>query len=412
MESEERPANRRAARVGGLDVPAGPADRGLVARRPAGGRGRAQRQGDGVGRKRRAGEGVPHRASRAGPDGRVCPDGGRLVTAGADGNALIWRLAGGHKLIATLAHPDPLVSASFSPDGGRVVTASVAGLAQVSDAASGAALLTLKGHTSGLAGAVYSPDGSQIATASDDGTAVLWDAVDRAASGPPRRPPGRNSRRGLRFLRRPPGDRQRRRPRHRLGRHASPAGHPPRRTHGRDRLGRVFTLRVARPDREPGQDSGGVGQPPPVVGSSRSSIRRPSGGLATVQTAEASPAQARTAWSGCGTRTAAAGSLSSPAIPVWCRGSAGIRTARASRRRGTTGPCVCGRWQAGSRRSPSMATAGAIWAEFAGPGQLVTAGGDDTVRVVDASTGTTIRTFQDLDGRVMGASTRHVCNRW
>ena len=105
---------------------------------------------------------------------RFAPDSQRLVTAGSDGRAAIWRIDGTE--LHVLAHHGVVYDAAFSPDGGRVVTASADRTAVIWDAGRGTSLATLSGHAAGVSQAVFSPDGRQVATASDDATAQLWDA--------------------------------------------------------------------------------------------------------------------------------------------------------------------------------------------------------------------------------------------
>jgi len=329
------------------------------------------------------------------------PDSGRLVTSGADGKAFIWRLAGGPKLIATVAHPDPLVSASFSPDGGRVVTASVAGVAQVSDAASGAALLTLEGHTSGLAGAVYSPDGSQIATASDDGTAVLWDAVTGRRLA--RRVGHRGAIRDVAFdssgtlLATASADGvaivSDTRPARRvtfLAGHTGPIWWVEFSPAGSHVLTASQDKTVAVWDVSTGRRLMSLEHPTPVWRARYS----PDGG----RIATGGEDGVVRVWDAHSGRRLAELAGHSGLVSWLAWDADGARLASAAYD-GTVRV-----WQVASRMPPlnvgGYGEKGAIWAEFAGPGQLVTAGGDDTVRVVDAGTGTTIRSFQDLDGRV------------
>ena len=51
-------------------------------------------------------------------------DGQRVVTAGSDTTAQIWRVDGSGVPVVLKGHEDTVYSASLSPDGTRVVTAS------------------------------------------------------------------------------------------------------------------------------------------------------------------------------------------------------------------------------------------------------------------------------------------------
>ncbi|NTU83483.1 MAG: hypothetical protein HGA45_29620, partial [Chloroflexales bacterium] len=105
------------------------------------------------------------------------PDGARIVTASEDKTAIVWDAASGARLVTLAGHGADVKSAAYSPDGARVVTASDDQTAIVWDAASGARLVTLAGHSAGVKGAAYSPDGTRIVTASEDKTAIVWDAA-------------------------------------------------------------------------------------------------------------------------------------------------------------------------------------------------------------------------------------------
>jgi WD40 repeat protein len=107
------------------------------------------------------------------------PDGGRIVTASADGTARLWDATTGQEIIA-LRHHDggyALSSAAFSPDGPRIVTASYDDTARIWDATTGQEIIALRGHENTVWSASFSPDEGRIVTASADGTARLWDAT-------------------------------------------------------------------------------------------------------------------------------------------------------------------------------------------------------------------------------------------
>ena len=102
-------------------------------------------------------------------------DGGRVVTASADGTARIWEVPSG-KLLATLRHEREVCQASFSPDGRRVLTASFDGTAMLWDAGGRPAAPPLR-HGRQVHDAAFSPDGCRVLTTSLDSSAVLWDAA-------------------------------------------------------------------------------------------------------------------------------------------------------------------------------------------------------------------------------------------
>ncbi|XYH98708.1 protein kinase domain-containing protein [Sorangium sp. So ce1128] len=103
-------------------------------------------------------------------------DGGRVVTACADGTARVWSPAMAGELLVLRGHQDRLSSAAFSPDGERIVTASYDGTARVWNADGTGTPVVLRGHLERVASAAFSPDGKRIVTASWDRTARVWNA--------------------------------------------------------------------------------------------------------------------------------------------------------------------------------------------------------------------------------------------
>jgi WD40 repeat protein len=105
-------------------------------------------------------------------DAEFSRDGMFLVTASADGTALVRR-AGDGRLTATLRHAAPVNSASFSPVSNRIVTAGVDRRARIwtSD---GRLEQELGGHTDAVVVARFSSDGTTVLTGSDDGSARVW----------------------------------------------------------------------------------------------------------------------------------------------------------------------------------------------------------------------------------------------
>jgi WD40 repeat protein len=105
-------------------------------------------------------------------DAEFSRDGTLLVTASADGTAVVRR-AGDGRLTATLQHAAPVNSASFSPGSNRIVTAGVDRRARIwtSD---GRLERELGGHTDAVVVARFSGDGTTVLTGSDDGSARVW----------------------------------------------------------------------------------------------------------------------------------------------------------------------------------------------------------------------------------------------
>ncbi|MGK3997560.1 nSTAND1 domain-containing NTPase [Sorangium sp. So ce1024] len=104
------------------------------------------------------------------------PDGRRIVTACADGTALVWNSDGSGEPIVLRGHRDRVSSAAFSPDGKRIVTASWDNTVRVWNADGSGEPLIFRSHERGLFSAAFSPDGERIVTASWDKTARVWNA--------------------------------------------------------------------------------------------------------------------------------------------------------------------------------------------------------------------------------------------
>jgi WD40 repeat protein len=99
-----------------------------------------------------------------------------ILTAGADGHAILWDRVTGKQLLF-VNHEKPVRDVAFKPGGSLFVTASSDGTAQVWDAnANGGVLgiVTLKGHTAPVFSARFTPYGSGVVTVSWDRTARLW----------------------------------------------------------------------------------------------------------------------------------------------------------------------------------------------------------------------------------------------
>ena len=110
-------------------------------------------------------------------DAEFSHDGLLVVTAGADRTARLWRAQSGMQL-ATFAHDGPVFSAEISSAGTHVVTVSRVArtgriIARLFDATTGSALRTF--DQIGITVATFAPDGTYVVTASADDTARVWD---------------------------------------------------------------------------------------------------------------------------------------------------------------------------------------------------------------------------------------------
>lgn len=103
-------------------------------------------------------------------------DGKRLVSGGADGQALVWNVGGGHQELSLFDHHKGITSAAWSPDDRQIVTGSGDHVARVWDASNGRAVAQLHGHTAPVQAVLFTPSGRSVLSASLDGTVRIWDA--------------------------------------------------------------------------------------------------------------------------------------------------------------------------------------------------------------------------------------------
>jgi WD40 repeat protein len=96
-----------------------------------------------------------------------------IVTAGADGLAIVWDRNTGAKR-AVVMHEKPVRDVAFKPDSSLFVTASADGTAKVWDAQTGKGIVTLNGHTDCVFSARFTAYGTGVVTVSWDQTARLW----------------------------------------------------------------------------------------------------------------------------------------------------------------------------------------------------------------------------------------------
>ncbi len=107
--------------------------------------------------------------------GSFSPDSARVVTAGADSNASVWRATTGERLLR-LGHPVNVDYAFFSPDGQRVFTHDVAGNGRLWDASSGQLVGGPFAANRNHGPTSFSPDGSRFVCEAGNGL-LLRDGV-------------------------------------------------------------------------------------------------------------------------------------------------------------------------------------------------------------------------------------------
>ncbi|MGW1768719.1 nSTAND1 domain-containing NTPase [Streptomyces sp. NPDC002073] len=105
------------------------------------------------------------------------PDGRTLAAGGLDRTVRLWDVATG-KTVTTLAGDNGGVfSVAFSPDGRTLAAGGLDHIVRLWDAPTGRTATTLTGHTGTVNSVVFSPDGRTLATGGDDRTVRLWDAA-------------------------------------------------------------------------------------------------------------------------------------------------------------------------------------------------------------------------------------------
>jgi WD40 repeat protein len=100
----------------------------------------------------------------------ITGDNGEIVTT--------WRASTGQVIATFGCGLGGCQTVAFSPDGGRVLTADADGTARLFDARSGALVRTFTGHSQAVNDARFLPHGRRVITASADGTARVWDVRD------------------------------------------------------------------------------------------------------------------------------------------------------------------------------------------------------------------------------------------
>ncbi|MCC9658524.1 c-type cytochrome domain-containing protein [Rhodopirellula halodulae] len=107
--------------------------------------------------------------------------GERLVIAtgltGGYGQAIVYSVAQGQRLLELLEHDDVLYAAEFSPDGKRIATAGYDHRILLWDAESGEMLRELSGHNGAIYDLAFAPDGKHLVSACADETAKVWEVA-------------------------------------------------------------------------------------------------------------------------------------------------------------------------------------------------------------------------------------------
>jgi WD40 repeat protein len=108
-------------------------------------------------------------------DATFSPDGGTVLTGGADGIAQLWSVGSSRPTAPPLRHDGRVGTVAFSPDGRTVLTGSRDHTARLWDATSGEAIVAPFWHHAPVIDVAFSPCGRLVLTGCSDGTVRLWD---------------------------------------------------------------------------------------------------------------------------------------------------------------------------------------------------------------------------------------------
>lgn len=106
----------------------------------------------------------------------VRPDGRQIAAGSKDRTARVWDAESGD-LVATLPHDGWVTWVAFSPDGKRLATASEEGLVRLWHTEKWALASTLRGHRGAVTCVAFSPNGATLASTGSDGSIRLWNAT-------------------------------------------------------------------------------------------------------------------------------------------------------------------------------------------------------------------------------------------
>lgn len=103
-------------------------------------------------------------------------DGALAVTAGQDGQAILWDTETGKRLRSFhRGHKGQITSVTLSKDASRMVTGAEDNIAVLWDVERGTVVRSFQGHRRWINSVALSGDGKYLVTGSDDRTAMLWD---------------------------------------------------------------------------------------------------------------------------------------------------------------------------------------------------------------------------------------------
>jgi WD40 repeat protein len=111
---------------------------------------------------------------------RFLADGKRLLSAGHDGQLILWEIATGKELKRMSHGPDSVIyRAALSPDGKQALTAGFRdSTVRLWDIEKGAELRRFEGHPGAVLDVAFSPDGKRALSTDSQCTVKLWKVAD------------------------------------------------------------------------------------------------------------------------------------------------------------------------------------------------------------------------------------------
>jgi WD40 repeat protein len=105
------------------------------------------------------------------------PDGKLLAADSADNSIRLWDIAAGRELRRFAGNTQYINALVFSRDGRMLASVGADQTTRIWEVGTGQLLATLKGHTKAVFSAAFSADGRKLATGSADGTVKVWEVA-------------------------------------------------------------------------------------------------------------------------------------------------------------------------------------------------------------------------------------------
>jgi WD40 repeat protein len=118
-------------------------------------------------------------------DAEFSPDGTTILTTSDDGTARLWDADTGEAQTTLSDHADSVFDGQFSDDGLLVMTASTDQTIRLWEADTGRSIGVFGPRAGPIVEASLSPDASRIASVHEDGTVLLWDVATGGTIGDP-----------------------------------------------------------------------------------------------------------------------------------------------------------------------------------------------------------------------------------